>query len=170
MDVWSWQKNRIFAGFFNYETMQVTRLFDMLERDLKEFPKEDALCCKENGIWVKYSTAKYVEIVNNLSYGLMQLGIKKGDCVATITPNRPEWNFLDMAIMQVGALHVAIYPTISESDYRHIFDDADVKLIFVAGWDLLRKITQILEDKPELKDKVYTFRNLRGYKHLNEVI
>ena len=88
----------------------------MLERDLKEFPKEDALCCKENGIWVKYSTAKYVEIVNNLSYGLMQLGLKKGDCVATITPNRPEWNFLDMAIMQIGAVHVAIYPTISESD------------------------------------------------------
>ncbi len=114
----------------------------MLERDLKEFPKEDALCCKENGIWVKYSTAKYVEIVNNLSYGLMQLGLKKGDCVATITPNRPEWNFLDMAIMQIGAVHVAIYPTISESD----------------------------DDKPELKDKVYTFRNLRGYKHLNEVV
>ncbi|MCR4826818.1 MAG: long-chain fatty acid--CoA ligase [Bacteroidales bacterium] len=150
--------------------MEVTRLFDMLERDLKEFPKEDALCCKENGLWVKYSTAKYVEIVNNLSYGLLQLGIKKGDCVATITANRPEWNFLDMAIMQIGALHVAIYPTISESDYRYIFDDADVKLVFVAGWDLLRKITQILDDKPELKDKVYTFRNLRGYKHLNEVI
>ena len=105
----------------------------MLERDLKEFPKEDALCCKENGIWVKYSTAKYMEIVNNLSYGLMQLGIKKGDCVATITPNRPEWNFLDMAIMQIGAIHVAIYPTISESDYRHIFDDADVKLTDFRG-------------------------------------
>ena len=70
--------------------MEVKRLFDMLERDLNEFPKEDALCCKENGIWVKYSTKKYVEIVNNLSYGLLQLGIKKGDSVATITPNRPE--------------------------------------------------------------------------------
>ena len=163
-------KNRIFADFFKIELMQVTRLFDMLERDLQEFPKEDALCCKENGIWVKYSTAKYVEIVNNLSYGLLQLGIKKGDSVATITPNRPEWNFLDMAIMQIGALHVAIYPTISESDYRYIFNDANVKMVFVAGWDLLRKITQILDDKPELKDKVYTFRNLRGYKHLNEVI
>ena len=73
------------------------------------------------------------------------------DSVATITPNRPEWNFLDMAIMQIGALHVAIYPTISESDYRYIFDDANVKLVFVAGWDLLRKITQILDDKPDLK-------------------
>ncbi len=150
--------------------MQVTRLFDILERNLKEFPKDDALCCKENGIWVKYSTAQYVSIVNDLSYGLMQLGIKKGDSVATITPNRPEWNFLDMAIMQIGALHVAIYPTISESDYRYIFNDANVKLVFVAGWDLLKKITSILEDNPKLKDNVYTFRNLLGYKHLNEVV
>ena len=111
--------------------MEVTRLFDMLERDLKEFPKEDALCCKENGIWVKYSTAKYVEIVNNLAYGLMQLGIKKGDSVATITPNRPEWNFLDMAIMQIGALHVAIYPTISENDYNTVSGTALIITIMV---------------------------------------
>ena len=100
----------------------------------------------------------------------MQLGIKKGDCIATITPNRPEWNFLDMAIMQVGAIHVAIYPTISESDYDYILHHADVKLIFVSGWEMLRKITDIIKNIPGLEEKVYTFRNLRGYRHLNEVV
>ena len=150
--------------------MEVTRLFDILERDLKEFPKEDALCGKENGIWIKHSTKDYVNKVNSISYGLMQLGIKKGDCIATITPNRPEWNFLDMAIMQIGAIHVAIYPTISEADYRYILNHADVKLIFVSGWELLRKINNIIEGIPSLTDKVYTFRNLRGYRHLNELI
>ena len=150
--------------------MEITRLFDILERDLKEFPKEDALCGKENGIWIKHSTKDYVDKVNSISYGLMQLGIKKGDCIATITPNRPEWNFLDMAIMQIGAIHVAIYPTISEADYRYILNHADVKLIFVSGWELLRKINNIIEGIPSLTDKVYTFRNLRGYRHLNELI
>lgn len=150
--------------------MEVTRLFDILERDLKEFPKEDALCGKENGIWIKHSTKDYADKVNSISYGLMQLGIKKGDCIATITPNRPEWNFLDMAIMQIGAIHVAIYPTISEADYRYILNHADVKLIFVSGWELLRKINNIIEGIPSLTDKVYTFRNLRGYRHLNELI
>lgn len=150
--------------------MEVTRLFDILERYLKEFPREDAICGKENGIWVKYSTQKYVEIVNEISYGLLQLGINKGDCIATITPNRPEWNFLDMAIMQIGAVHVSIYPTISENDYNFILHDADIKLIFVSGWELLRKINNIIDSIPTLKDKVYTFRNLRGYRHLNEVV
>lgn len=150
--------------------MAITRLFDILEHNLRYLPKEDALCGKENGVWVKYSTQEYINIVNNISYGLMQLGISKGDCIATITPNRPEWNFLDMAIMQIGAIHVAIYPTISESDYSYILNHADVKLIFVSGWELLRKINNILVNNPTLNDRVYTFRNLRGYRHLNEII
>ncbi len=150
--------------------MEVRRLFDILERNLTEFPLEDAICGKENGTWVKYSTQEYVNRVNYISYGLMQLGIKKGDCIATITANRPEWNFLDMAIMQIGAVHVAIYPTISESEYDYILHHADIKLIFVSGWELLRKINNIIENMPTLTDRVYTFRNLRGYRHLNELI
>lgn len=150
--------------------MEVTRLFDLLDRSLKEFPREDAVCGKENGVWVKHSTQDYVNTVNNISYGLMQLGINRGDCIATITPNRPEWNFLDMAIMQIGAIHVAIYPTISESDYNYILHHADIKLVFVSGWELLRKINNIIENIPTLNDRVYTFRNLRGYRHLNELI
>lgn len=150
--------------------MEVTRLFDILDRALEDYPKPDALCGKENGSWVKHSTQDYVNIVNNISFGLLQLGIKKGDCIATITPNRPEWNFLDMAIMQIGAIHVAIYPTISENDYNYILHQANVKLIFVSGWELLRKIETIIESIPELNDRVYTFRNLRGYRHLNELI
>lgn len=150
--------------------MEVTRLFDILERNVIEFPREDAICGKENGIWTKYSSKQYLETVNNISYGLLQLGIQRGDCIATITPNRPEWNLLDMAIMQIGAVHVAIYPTISESDYDYILHHAAIKMVFVFGWELLRKINNIIESIPELNDKVYTFRNLRGYRHLNEVI
>ena len=150
--------------------MEVTRLFDILEQYLNEYPVEDAVCGKENGNWVRYSTRDYVRIVNDISYGLLQLGINKGDCIATITPNRPEWNFLDMAIMQIGAIHVAIYPTISESDYNYILHDANIKMIFVSGWELLKKITNVIENIPGLPDRVYTFRNLRGYRHLNEVV
>jgi long-chain acyl-CoA synthetase len=43
-------------------------------------------------------------------------------------------------------------------------------MVFVAGWELLRKIENIINAIPSLKDNVYTFRNLRGYKHLNEII
>lgn len=148
---------------------EVTRIFDLLPRYLQKFPKADAFAGKDEGEWVKYSTKTYLEISNYLSYGLLALGVEKGDRIATITYNRPEWNFLDMAILQVGAIHVPIYPTISEADYRYILAHAEVKMVFLSGEDLLRKIENILPDIPSLKE-IYTFKNLRGFKHLNELI
>lgn len=150
--------------------MEVTRLFDLLDHAKSHFPLEDMLCGKENGMWTPYSTERYITLVNNLSYGFLQLGIQKGDRIASISNNRPEWNILDMAILQVGAIHVSIYPTISESDYRYILEDSQVKMIFVSGWELLRKIENVIDGIPTLKENVYTFRNLRGYRHFNEVI
>lgn len=150
--------------------MEVTRIFDLLDHAKQYFPCEDMLCGKENGMWTPYSTERYITLVNSLSYGLLHLGVEKGDRIASISNNRPEWNILDMAILQVGAIHVSIYPTISESDYQYILNDAQVKMIFVSGWELLRKIESVIESIPNLKDKVYTFRNLRGYRHFNEVI
>ncbi len=152
--------------------MEVKRLFDLMYRFDESFPKADALAGKGEGAWTKYNTAQYIEIATSISYGMLQLGIKKGDKIATITFNRPEWNFLDMAIMQIGAIHVPIYPTISESDYEYILKHAEVKMVFVAGWELLRKIEHLLPNIPSLNEKemVYTFKNLRGHKHLNEII
>ncbi len=149
--------------------MEVTRVFDLLDRYLEKFPKDDALAGKEEGEWMQYSARSYVDISNYISYGFLALGVKKGDKIATITFNRPEWNFLDMGITQVGAIHVPIYPTISEADYKYILNHAEIKYVFVAGEDLFRKIENILPDIPSLKD-IYTFKNLHGFKHLNELI
>ena len=149
--------------------MTVTRIFDLLERYEKMFPKEDALAGKEEGEWVKFSTKSYIDISNYISYGFLQLGVEKGDKIATITYNRPEWNFLDMGILQVGAIHVPIYPTISEADYKYILNHAEIKYVFVAGEDMFKKIKQMMPEVPTLK-AIYTFKNLYGFNHLNELI
>jgi len=150
--------------------MDVQRIFDLLPRYENKFePKDDVLAGKIDGEWVKYDIKTIREIVDNISYGLMSLGIKKGDKVATISPNRPEWNFVDHAILQLGAIHVPIYPTISESDYKYILSESDVKYIFISGKEIWRKIEHIL---PEIKNVlgVYTFNNLEGQKHYSELI
>lgn len=150
--------------------MEVGRIFDLLDRYETKFqPKDDVLAGKENGQWVKYSLKTYREMADNISYGLMQLGVKKGDKIATISNNRPEWNFLDMGIAQIGAVHVPIYPTISEEDYRYILNHAEVKFLFVAGMELLRKIKHILPEIKNIED-IYTFKKIDAYKHLNELI
>ena len=150
--------------------MEVTRIFELLSRYEKCFkPKDDVLAGKENGVWVKHDLAKYQKTANYISYALTSLGIKKGDKIATISNNRPEWNFVDMGIMQIGAIHVPIYPTISADDYQYILKHADVKYVFVAGKDLIRKIGHILESIENIQG-VYTFSEVEGYKHFNELI
>ena len=63
-------------------------------------------------------------------------GVKKGDTIAIISSNRSEYNIVDMAAMQIGAIPVPIYPTISESDYRYILNHAEITFIFLEGEEL----------------------------------
>lgn len=150
--------------------MEVKRLFDLLPFHKKTFPlKEDFIAGKEDGQWTKYNIDQYIEISNNISYGLLDLGVKPGDKIATISNNRPEWNFLDMGILQTGAIHVPVYPTISESDYKFILNHAEVKYVFVAGKELIRKIEHILPEVKSLQG-LYTFRKNEDLPHLNELI
>ena len=149
--------------------MEITRLFDILPHYKNSYkPKDDVLAGKENGEWVKYSIDQYIETANNISFGFLKLGIKKGDKIATISNNRPEWNILDMGITQAGAIHVPIYPTISESDYKFILNHAEVQYVFVSGMDLLSKIKHILPEVPSLKG-VYTFKKIDEFKHFSDL-
>ncbi len=150
--------------------MEVTRIFDLLTHyRLSYKEKDDVLAGKEGGNWVKYSLEQYHDYANQISYGLLKLGIGKGDTIATISNNRPEWNFIDMGIMQIGAVHVPIYPTISEEDYKYILKHAGVKIVFVAGKELLRKIEHILPDIENVQ-KVYTFKEVEAYENLSGLI
>ncbi len=127
--------------------MEVTRIFDLLPYHEAAFkPKPDVVASKENGEWVKYSIRQYREIVDNISFGFLAMGVQPGDKIAQISSNRAEWNFVDMAILQVGAVHVPIYATISESDYKYILNHAEVKYVFISGQELLRKIQHILPE------------------------
>lgn len=150
--------------------MEIKRLFDLLPNYEFSFrPKDDVLAGKVNGEWIKYDIKAYREFADHISQGLIQLGIKKGDKIATISNNRPEWNFIDMGIMQTGAIHVPIYPTISEDDYKYILKHAEVKYVFVSGKELLRKIDHILPEIENILD-IYTISEIDTHKHLNELV
>jgi long-chain acyl-CoA synthetase len=150
--------------------MEVTRIFDLLPYYKKNFKfKDDVLAGKENGKWIKYSIDQYIDAANNISYGLLQLGVRPGDKIATISNNRPEWNFVDMGILQIGAVHVPVYPTISESDYKYILNHSEVKYVFISGKEIMRKIEHILPGIAAIEG-VYTFKPVEGAKNLDELI
>ncbi|MGZ3865772.1 MAG: AMP-dependent synthetase/ligase [Bacteroidia bacterium] len=129
------------------------RLFDLLH-NLKNMPlKDDALAAKENGTWRKYSTQEYIDTVNYICYAFLNLGIKPGDKIGLISNNRPEWNFIDFACQQTGAVTVPLYPTISDHDLKYVMEDAEIKYFFVSNEELYNKVKRT---NVPLKD-IYSF-------------
>ncbi len=150
--------------------MEPTRTFDLLENYKKEYAyKQDALVAKEKGFWVKYSADDYVANANYISYGLLALGLKKGEKIATISNNRPEWNFLDMGMSQAGIVHVPIYPTLSEDDYEYILKHAEPSLIFMSDKTLYDKIGPVARKVGSIK-AIYSFNEIDGVKNWKELL
>ncbi len=148
----------------------ITRIFDLLPHYENTFhQKPNALAGKENGQWVTYSIRQYRETADAISYALIAKGVKPGDKIATISVNMPEWNFLDMAILQTGAIHVPIYPTISEADYQYILKHSEVSYVFISGADLYRKVKHLLPEMPHIKEW-YSFREIEGVKKYDELV
>lgn len=138
------------------------RLFDFIYRQQAEFPLAKAFTSKFNGEWRSFSTNEFVETMNNASAGLLELGVKPGDKIALITQsNRAEWNILDHAILQIGAIDIPIYPTMTEDDYAYIMNHSESIYCFVSDEDLYKKVMSVKDKIPTLKH-VFTFENVAG--------
>ncbi|MFN8242043.1 MAG: long-chain fatty acid--CoA ligase [Bacteroidales bacterium] len=149
--------------------MEVTRTFDIIRLNLEKYPRKDMYCGKSDNKWIAYSTDEVAEITDSVSYGLMAMGYRRGDKIATITANKPEWNFVDMGLSQAGMVHVPIYPTISTSEYSYILQHAEVKAIIIGNKSIFNKINTIL---PGLKDlrEIFSFEKVEGLRSLDSII
>lgn len=148
--------------------MEIRRAFDFLFYQEQQGAIIDSLAYKVNGNWKKFSTNDFIEIANKLSLGLLKLGIRSGDKVAIISPNRPEWNFVDFACQQIGVVTVPMYPTITVDDYRYIFEHAEVKAVFASDKALIEKV-QSATDKIEIQD-IFSFDEIDGVDNWKKVL
>ena len=125
---------------------------------------------KVGGEWKSYSTKEFTEAVDQASRALLELGVKAGDKVALISHNnRCEWNIMDHALLQIGAVDVPIYPTMTEADYEYIFNHSESIYCFVSNDELYQKVTNILSKCEHMK-KVFTFEQYKGMNHWSEVL
>jgi long-chain acyl-CoA synthetase len=149
--------------------LPITRIFELLPNYRDEFAREDMVAAKENGVWVTYSTDKFIALTDSLSKGLIASGTVKGDNIAIISANRPEWNICDFAIMQTGAVPVPMYPTLSENDMRFILEDAQIKIAFVSDKTINDKLERLkTESFPDLK--IYTFEKVKAAHNWHELV
>ncbi len=145
------------------------RLFDLIPFQLNNYPNKNCITDKETGKWISYSTEEVQSIIDKFSLGLLKIGVNPGDKIAIISPNRTEWNFADLGILQAGCIDVPVYPNIGLTEYEYILNDAEVIYAFVSNQDLYDKISSI---KHKLKSliEIYTFDKLENKKHWKEIL
>jgi long-chain acyl-CoA synthetase len=149
--------------------MTYSRIFDLLDIQVKEHNKPDALCAKENGKWVNYSADDFIRKSRDFSYGLLHMGIKREDKIAIISNNRPEWNMADMGILQAGAIDVPIYPTVSDHDLNFILKNAEIKYVLVSSREIYDKTRLAVRDIPAIAG-IYSFNRIEGVNHWSEIL
>ncbi|HVZ98488.1 MAG TPA: long-chain fatty acid--CoA ligase [Chitinophagaceae bacterium] len=153
-----------------------TRLFDCIEWQLQKGNNYTMMASKENNRWKEYSVQEVSDIVNQLSAGLLQMGLGKKDStpegrdkIALISKNRPEWLMLDMAVQQIGAVLTPFYPTISDPELEYVLNDAAVKIIFVNDASLVEKINNVRANTPLLQH-IISFERTEHVTYWKEIL
>ncbi len=148
--------------------INILRLFDIPYYQNEKYPNKKMFVTKTNGEWVGISTSTFLEQVNQISRGLIAFGIEPGDKVCIASNSRFEWNVLDIAIQQTGAIVVPIYPNISIIDYQYIMNDAEIKLCVVDSHELYEKINSIKSEIATL-DHLFTFNKIENIPNWSEI-
>lgn len=150
--------------------MAINRIFDFAHEALIKYPQDDMFVTKYQGEWERTSTQEFCNLGNQISRGLLKLGIKPGDKIALITTaTRTEWAVMELGIAQIGAISVPVYPSISSEDFDYIFNDAEVQYCFLSDKDLLDKVVKIKDNVSTLKG-VFSFDKIEGTANWNEVL
>lgn len=166
-------KSRVFYYFALYKIecmpIEITRLFDFPYYQLETYNLKRAFSTKYNGKWETISTQEYIDKANQLSRGLLKLGVQPNEKIAIIsTTNRTEWNICDIGVLQTGAQTVPIYPTISKEDYEYILNHSESSYCIVSDISIIEKLNQI-KGNTKLKG-VFTFDEIKGEKNYTEIL
>ncbi len=149
--------------------MEPTRTFDLLERNLSLFPDADALSAKQDGKWIKHTNKEYSDYARWFALGLLELGFTKGDKIATITNNRPEWNFTDMGMAMTGVIHVPVYTSLNPSEYKYILGHSDARMVIISDAKLYESIKPVC-DQIKKVEYIFTFNHTDHSRHWLEVV
>jgi long-chain acyl-CoA synthetase len=127
---------------------------DLLPRAAEQYGSKVAVRYKEGDQWISKTFSEVREIIRPLAFGLVTLGVEKGDRVAILANTRPEWTYFDFAALSVGATVVPIYQTNSPEECRYVLENSDSKVVVVEDAEQLEKVRQVRDRLPQLEQIV----------------
>jgi long-chain acyl-CoA synthetase len=124
---------------------------DLLPKAVEQYGPQVAVRYKEGDQWVGKTFSEVGEIVRPLAFGLVTLGVEKGDRVAILGNTRPEWTYFDFAALSAGATVVPIYQTNSPEECRYVLENSDSKVVVVEDAEQLEKVRAVRDRLPQLE-------------------
>ena len=137
---------------------EIRRLFDIPDYQLRNYNRKNALNARKGDRWRPYSSQELSDITDQVAAGFVRLGLVPGQRVATLSYNRPEWNFIDLGAMKAGLVHVPIYPTSTRQDIVHILRDSRAVAVFAETHDLVNKVFKDWDEVGTLQ-YIYAFQD-----------
>jgi long-chain acyl-CoA synthetase len=136
--------------------MAIRTVCDIFYHSVETHRKTEHLKHRRDGAWHAISSKEFLAAVEEVSAGLSALGVGKGDRVAILSENRPEWAFSDLATLCAGAADVPIYPTLTAPQVQYILLDSGAKVVLVSTSGQASKVAEVRERLPGLQH-VITF-------------
>ncbi len=134
--------------------MAIQTICDIFYRSVDTFRKTEHLKSKKDGAWRAVSSEELRAAVEETSMGLRALGVGKGDTVALLSENRPEWAIADLATLCAGAADATIYATLTAPQVQYILADSESKVVFVSSAAQARKVAEVRDRLPLLQHVV----------------
>jgi long-chain acyl-CoA synthetase len=131
-------------------------LAELFLRAADEFDKPDALLQRTADGWKPVSHRDVLDRVHRITDALVADGVMRGDRVAILSENRPEWALADYALLCIGALNVPVYPSLPADQIVYLMKHAEVGVAFVSTAEQLEKMLEIRQEWPRLR-RIVTF-------------
>jgi len=143
-------------------------LIRLVRRNAERYAKKPAYREKEFGIWQSWSWAEASVEIHNLAYGLLGLGIKKGDHVAIIGRNRPYFYWAMVAVQAAGGVPVPIYQDSVADEVCYVLDHCTARFVFAENQEQVDKVLDVKDQLPSLDNIIYLdSRGMRKYDKTN---
>ncbi|MES2124755.1 MAG: long-chain fatty acid--CoA ligase [Gemmatimonadota bacterium] len=109
---------------------------------------------KRDGHWIPLSPATVLQRVHHLHCGLRELGLQRGDRMAILSENRPEWAIADYACLTARLADVPVYPTLPAHQAGYILQNSGARGAFVSTREQLAKVLECRASTPALEHLV----------------
>jgi long-chain acyl-CoA synthetase len=138
----------------------------LLARNVAQFGTKPAYREKEFGIWQSWSWAEAAEEINAIAYGLLALGVNRGDHVAVIGRNRPALYWSMIAAQKVGAVPVPLYQDAVTEEMAYVLEHCFARFVICGDQEQVDKVIEVQEGVPQIEHIIYQDpRGLRKYDH-----